>query len=131
MKTIKNFTTEGVDISVSFTMSNVNGLLPLKTEVWLNRYYGGKFIDKKVAFSTDNTGNITLITVANSKSGILTFNTILSYEKEDSMPDMISALNLSYKLVKDGRVEEFTKSDSMSNAKDLKIVKITKIIELS
>lgn len=130
MKTIKNFKTSGENISFSFTMADVNGPLPIKTEVWLNTYADGKFIDEKITSSKDNTGNIPKKNI-NSSNGILTILTSLVYENEETLPEMISELDLSYKIILNGKEKEYKTSDSTTKAATLRIVKIIKTIELS
>jgi hypothetical protein len=134
MKTIKNFATNGGTVSLSFDMSNVNGLLPVFTEVYLEVYENGNFYSKLVEASTDNTANIPLTVIGdagNHKNGILIFETSLKYDDKDSLADKINDLDLKYSLTENGKTQTYNKFDNYYTAPKNKIVKIVKNIELS
>lgn len=134
MKTIKNFNTEGGEISLSFEMSNVNGLLPIFTEVYLEIVDNGNFYSKVVASSTDNTANIPSTSIGDSinhKNGTLVFETMLQYDNEESLDEQVKALDLKYSLSENGNNKVYTKCDDYYPASKKKLVKIVKNIDLS
>lgn len=134
MKTIKNFKTEGGEISLSFEMSNVNGLLPIFTEVYLEIIDSSNFYSKVVASSIDNTANISVTSIGNSnnhKNGTIVFETILRYNDTDSLADQIKDLNLKYSLNEQGNNKIYTDCDNYYVASNKKLVTIVKNIELS
>jgi len=134
MKTIKNFNTEGGEISLSFEMSNVNGLLPIFTEVYLEIVDNGNFYSKVVASSTDNTANIPSTSIGDSinhKNGTLVFETILQYNDDELLDEQISALDLKYSLNEAGNNQVYTRYDHYYPASAKKLVKIVKNIDLS
>lgn len=133
MKTIKNLTTQGGLISLSFDMSNVNGLLPISTIVGFRPIKNGILLPRvKIKVSENADAAIPLTDLSSQYNlGVLSFETALVYDKTAGLLDKIKAIRLNYIITDNGVTNTITSYDNYSTIPNQNIVLLIQNVSIS